>query len=415
VDGGQILVLALEGVMTVMSKPTLPALEPSQLAAIPIVDAHCHAVRPLDERLTVSSLERRISLSFMEQNQPDRGRRPLVRDWPGQTLPRPTLMLTYLYRHLAEFLGVPPEPEQVVAAREERAQDYPAYVQSLMRDAGIAQLVVDSGYPGDVPNDEFAAVTRLPVWEVLRIETVMSQAAAAASEFDGFVETVRARLDAGLRDPTCVGLKSVIAYCTGLAIGPEDPAAAAAEYAAFRQQPETRGFKALRDYFFHLGLKLCLAHDKPLQVHSGFGDDDIYFSRSAVRYLHDLLAFPPYSDCLVVLVHGGHPWAGEAAIMASLLPNVYLDISQSCPFISYGVADLLWEVLQVAPPAKVMYGSDAFHLPELYWLGARLGRYAVGTVVDRLVSAGFATADEGQQLARGILYDHAVDLYALPG
>jgi len=392
----------------------LDALAPVELATIPIVDAHCHAMRPLDEPLTVSSLERRISLSFMEQNQPDRGRRPGVKEWPGQTLPRPTLMLTYLYRQLAEFLGVPPEPEQVVAAREERAQDFPAYVQSLMHDAGIAQLVVDSGYPGNVPCDELAAATRLPVWEIVRIDQVMFLA-ASAPDFESFVERVRGRLEEGLADPRCVGLKSVIAYLTGLAIGPEDPAAAAAEYAAFREQPYGRGFKALREYVFHLGLKLCMAHAKPLQVHCGFGDDDICFSLAAPRYLYELLAFPPYSDCLVVLVHSGHPWAREAAIMANLLPNVYLDISQTCPFISYGVADLLWEVLQIAPPGKVMYGSDAFHLPELYWLGARLGRYAVGMVVDRLVSAGFATPAEGRQLARGILYDNAVDLYALPG
>jgi hypothetical protein len=324
-------------------------------------------------------------------------------------------MLTYLYRHLAEFLGVPPEPEQVVAAREKRAQEYPAYVQSLMGDAGIAQLVVDSGYPGDVPCDEFAAAAHLPVWEIVRIEKVMSLAAAAAPDFDSFVETVRARLDEGLRDSRCVGLKSAIAYLTGLAIGPENPAAAAAEYAAFREEPFGRGFKALRDYVFHLGMKLCMLHDKPLQVHCGFGDDDICFSLSAPRHLYELLAFPPYSDCLLVLVHGGHPWAREAAIMANLLPNVYLDISQTCPFISYGVADLLWEVLQIAPVGKVMYGSDAFHLPELYWLGAKLGRYAVGAVVNRLVSAGFATLADGQQLARSILHDNAVDLYALPG
>ena len=398
-----------------MPKRTLHALAPAELAAIPIVDAHCHAMRPLDERLTVSGLERRISLSFMEQNQPDRGRRPLVHNRPGQAMPRPTLMLTYLYRHLAEFLAVPPEPDQVVAAREERAQDYPAYVQSLMRDAGIAQLVVDSGYPGDVPCNEFAAATRLPVWEIVRIERVMFTAAATAPDFDSFVETVRAQLDESLRDPRCVGLKSVIAYLSGLAIGPEDPAAAAAEYAAFRQQPFGRGFKVLRDYFFHLGMKLCMLHNKPLQVHCGFGDDDICFSLSAPRHLYDLLAFPPYSDCLLVLVHGGYPWAREAAIMANLLPNVYLDISQTCPFVSYGVADLLWEVLQIAPLGKVMYGSDAFHLPELYWLGAKLGRCAVGTVVDRLVSAGFATPADGQQLARSILHDNAVDLYALPG
>jgi predicted TIM-barrel fold metal-dependent hydrolase len=210
-----------------------------------------------------------------------------------------------------------------------------------------------------------------------------------------------------------VGLKSVIAYLTGLNIGPEDPAASASQYPAFRQEPYKQDFRALRDYCLHLGLQLCMAHNKPLQVHCGFGDDDIRFSLSAPHNMYDLLAFPPYSDCLVVLVHGGHPWASEAAIMANLLPNVYLDISQTCPFISYGVADVLWDVLQVAPLGKVLYGSDAFHLPELYWLGAKIGRYAVREVVSRLINSGFCSAEEGVQIAQSILHDNAVELYEL--
>jgi hypothetical protein len=386
---------------------------PFELASIPIVDAHCHPMRPLAEPLTVATFESQMSLSFMEQNQPGQARRQSVRNWPANAFPRPTIMRNYLYRHLAEFLGVPPEPERIVAAREERARDYPAYVQALLSDAGVEQLVVDIGYPGPISCEEFAEVTRLPVWEILRLDAVMVEAAREADDFTRFVGLVRTRLDEGLRQPGCVGLKSVIAYLTGLNVGPQDPSEAAGQYPAFRQQPEKQAFKALRDYCFHVGLQLCMEHDKPLQVHCGFGDDDIRFSLVAPHHLYELLAFPPYSACLVVLVHGGHPWAGEAAIMTSLLPNVYMDISETCPFISYGVADLLWKVLQIAPLSKVMYGSDAFHLPELYWLGAKLGRYGVGEALSRLVSAGFANVAEAQQIARSVLHDNAVELYGL--
>jgi hypothetical protein len=119
----------------------------------------------------------------MEHNQPRRARRPLVREWPTQTLPRPTIMLNYLYRHLADWLGVAPEPERIIAAREERAQDFAAYVQALMRDGGIEQLVVDSGYPGQIPCAEFAQVTRLPTWEILRLDAVMFELAETTDDF----------------------------------------------------------------------------------------------------------------------------------------------------------------------------------------------------------------------------------------
>lgn len=384
-----------------------------ELADVPIVDAHCHPMRPLGEPLSVTTFERQMSLIFMEHNWPEHACRSLVREWPTHTLPRPTIMLNYLYRHLGDFLGVPPEPERVLAAREERAQDYAGYLQALLDDAGVEQLIVDTGYPGDIQLHDFGALAGLPLSEIVRIDQVMAQVAEESEGFRRFVEVYCTRLEESLRDSKCVGLKSIIAYLTGLDIGPQDPAEAAKQFPAFRQEPYCRDFKALRDYCFYLALERCMEFNKPLQIHSGFGDDDIVFTRCAPQYLHELLAFPPYSDCLVVLVHGGHPWSAEAAVMASLLPNVYLDISETCPFFSYGVAEMLWEVLQVAPLNKVMYGSDAIHVPELFWLGAKLGRYAVGNVLANLTSAGFSTPAEGRIIGRHILHDNAVALYRL--
>jgi len=395
-----------------MAKSASPSAGLVELSRISLVDAHCHPMRPLDQPLTVATFEQKISLSFMEHNQLSRARRDAVR-LPANTFPRPTVMLNYLYHQLGDFLGAAREPQRIIEARNERAQDYPAYVRALMKDAGIGQLVLDSGYPGSVPCDEFSTVARLPVWEILRIDQVMNQVAQQTDDFGRFVDLYRSRLDEGLRDDRCVGLKSVIAYLTGLDVGPEDAARAREEFPAFRQEPDRQDFKALRDYCFHLGLQLCLQHDKVMQIHCGFGDDDIRFSLAAPHHLYELFAFPPYSDCLVSLVHGGYPWHKEAAIMASLLPNVFMDISETCPFVSYGVADLLWDVLQIAPFSKVMYGSDAFHLPELYWLGAKLGRRAVNDVLSRLLAEGFLNRDEALQIARKVLADNAIELYGL--
>lgn len=383
------------------------------LDAIPIIDAHCHPMRAISKPLSINDFEQQMSLTFMEHNRFDSARRALVREWPDESLPRPTMMLNYLYRELARFLGVPADPMSVLVAREAESSDFPEYLQTLLNDAGIVHLIVDTGYPGDITLLDFDAIAGVNLSEIVRIDQVMSQTCKGFEDFNRFVEAYCSRLEEHLEDPRCVGLKSIIAYLTGLEIEPPNKTDANAQYHAFRQNPEKRDYKALRDYCLYKALDLCMEYDKPLQIHCGFGDDDILLSRSAPRYLHELLAFPPYSDCLVVLVHGGHPWSAEAAVMASLLPNVYLDISESCPFFSYGVSDMLWKILQVSPLNKVMYGSDAIHVPELFWLGAKLGRFALRQVLANLISQGFCSLAESETIARHILHDNAVELYKL--
>lgn len=381
---------------------------------IPIIDAHCHAVHSL-EPLTVTGFEGKISLSFMQHNRLGAARRPLVSSWPDDSFPRSTLMLNFLYRRLAEFLDMPCEPKKIIEARNERAADFPQYVQALMNDANIQQLVVDTGYPEpSIPVETFAGTTGLLVHEIVRIDNVMVQAAGETDDFDRFMADYNDRLDQSLRDPGCVGLKSVIAYLTGLAVDKATAADAERQYSAYRNAPWKRDFKALRDYTLLRALDLCREYNKPMQIHCGWGDDDIRLASVAPRHLYELLAFPPFSECLVVLVHGGYPWAKEAAIMANLLPNVYVDFSETCPFASFGIDDVLWELLQIAPVNKVMYGSDGFHLPELYWISAKIGRQAANRVLERLVAWDYLDLEQASKVARGIFHDNAAALYNLP-
>jgi hypothetical protein len=392
----------------------IPDAHNLDLAQIRVVDAHCHPVGPLEEPLTVSRFERLISLTFMEHNQTSRARRRLVSNWPVDSFPRTTMMLNYLYRQLADFLGAPLDPVRIIEVRNQRAKDYAGYTRDLMSDAGIEQLVVDSGFPGPRRDfEDFCQVVQIPVWEIVRTDHVMYEVSKDVDDFGRFIAAYSARLDENLHKSSCVGLKSEIAYLTGLNIGPLDIAEASKLYPAFRENPAARGFKALRDYCFHIGLQLCIERNKPMQIHCGFGSDDIRFSLAAPHNLYELLAFPPYSDCLVVLVHGGYPWAKEAAYMTNVLPNVFLDFSETCPLTAYGAGDTLWEIFQVAPINKVMYGSDAFLLPELFWLGTKLGRNAVNQVLSRLVDIGFLGKADVLTIARFILRDNAVELYQL--
>lgn len=383
------------------------------LDSIPVVDAHCHPVAPQPAPLSVSTFEQQISMSFMEQTVLSAARRELVRGWPSDSMPRRSMMLNMLYRQMAQFLQVPLDPESIIRTRNERAQEFDAYVRTLLDDAAIEQFVVDSGFPPDLL-ERFRKTASRPVWEVVRIENVMETAAQAEDSFDRYVDAYCTALEQSLRSDSCKGLKSVIAYLTGLDIGPKNEALAREAFPGFAEKPfELRTRKHLRDYCFHLALELCIEYDKPMQVHCGCGNDEIYLSRSAPNLMYELLVFPPYSDCIVVLVHGGYPWAQEAAIMANILPNLFLDISATCPFISYGVTDFLWDILKITPINKVMYGSDGFHMPELYWFSAKVGRNALGQVLSHLIDLGHVNESESLTIARHILHDNAVEVYGL--
>jgi predicted TIM-barrel fold metal-dependent hydrolase len=107
----------------------------------------------------------------------------------------------------------------------------------------------------------------------------------------------------------------------------------------------------------------------------------------------------------VVLLHAGYPFVREAAYLASVYPNVYVDFSQAAPLLAGpGLTRVLEELLALAPLTKVLYGSDAWGIPEWFWLAARAARRALGEALAWL------PAEEARWAARRVLHDNAAGL-----
>src|SRR5699024_2704153 len=123
--------------------------------------------------------------------------------------------------------------------------------------------------------------------------------------------------------------------------------------------------KELRDYCIHVAMEECTKADKVLHIHTGVGDGEVILSKASPSMLVDMLREEKYKNTKVHLVHGGYPWMEEAAFLTSILPNVYMDISLQNPFIGHGVKRIISQVFEFAPFNKVMYGSDAFTVPEM--------------------------------------------------
>jgi predicted TIM-barrel fold metal-dependent hydrolase len=171
--------------------------------------------------------------------------------------------------------------------------------------------------------------------------------------------------------------------------------------------------KLLRDHLLCRSLELCMEHDAPMQIHTGMGDFEVNLVLCRPAYLMDLLRFPTFRACRVILVHGGVPYSREAAYMSNVLPRVYVDVSEGIPFAGHAARDIFSEVLSLAPLSKVVYGSDGYAVPEINYTSAKLGKQALAQVLDGLVDDSMLNAMDVPRAAEMILAGTAKQLYRI--
>jgi predicted TIM-barrel fold metal-dependent hydrolase len=143
----------------------------------------------------------------------------------------------------------------------------------------------------------------------------------------------------------------------------------------------------------------------------GGDDPDIVLAHVRPQDVYDLLH--DHMDQPIVLIHGGYPWMAEAAYIASIMPFVYVDLSELLPWASLGVDRELETVLGVVPAGKVLYGSDEASEPEVLWVSARLAKRALERVLGAAVERDHLTLEEAERIGRGVLGANSARLHGL--
>lgn len=93
-------------------------------------------------------------------------------------------------------------------------------------------------------------------------------------------------------------------------------------------------------------------------------------------------AFP---DADFVLLHSSYPYTREAGYLASVYPNVYLDLGLVFPIVSRDAEEaVLRQSLEMVPTSRLMWSTDGHFFPEGFWLANRQFREALEKV--RLLS-----------------------------
>ncbi len=129
--------------------------------------------------------------------------------------------------------------------------------------------------------------------------------------------------------------------------------------------------------------------------------------------LKDLLDHPRYKQSRLVLVHGGYPYCFEAGYLASVYPNLYVDISEMIPFVPMGAYQGLRQIFDMCPFNKVLYGSDGFIIPEIHWLGAKMAKAALSSLFSHYIEAGLFDHDLALRVANMVFSETARKLYGL--
>ena len=358
----------------------------------PLVDNHAHEIRPIEGDLTPA-----VFAGYFTEG-------------PGVEQARHTINYRVGLDLLAEVFEAPDADEAELVARRAEVE-FESHAADLLSRANLSHILQDTGTPPGSDPETFAAYTDADVRPILRIENLVEELVETTGEFAAFEAALRAGLTDALEGDH-VGLKSIIAYRTGLDIADPTREEAAAALERVRGAWDGRIEEpVLLDWVIHLAATVAGEHDAPLQVHSGFGDPDAHPTFVDPARAYDFCRAHPGTD--VVFLHAGYPYTRKASYIVSVLENAYLDLGMTIPFIQHGTEDLLRGALELAPTSKLLYSSDGFVVPEWYYLAARRFRSALETVLVGLVEDGYLDETDAERIARQLMRENALDVYDL--
>jgi hypothetical protein len=365
--------------MDAMSEPSQLPLLPF-VAAQPLIDHHCHGVlRAAGGATAGAAADAGPDLAGL-LNEADGAA-------TADGMPFDSLAGLALRRWCPPLLGLPPHASARAYQERRAALDGEEVTRRFLGASGLAALCVDTGYTpaGLLTPAETADLAGATAFEVVRLEQVaesLARAGVRAADFpDAYRKALGERVSAPSFGSVVVGFKSIAAYRVGLELdgrrpGDGEVVAAVARWlggkAGADGRPPRLADEVLHRFFVWCGADLGL----PVQFHVGYGDRDIDLHRGNPLLLTGLLRALEPTGVPVMLLHN-YPYHREAGYLAQVFPHVYADLGLATHNVGARATALLAEALELVPLRKFLFSSDAFGLPELYYLGTLLFRRAL--------------------------------------
>ena len=367
----------------------------AEIADLGLVDHHCHGV-------SVGPLDHDDFASLLTEG----GREML-----GAIDPMATPLGLAIRSLCAPVLDVDPHAPITEYLKHRSALGEITVAQRMLGGAGLSDILIDTGHLSDqvlTPAD-MEPLGQFKTYEIVRIEAVAEEVFASAGR-EAFIHEFAQTLSD--RAASAVGLKSIIAYRAGLDIDADRPSLQETSEALARWSAGSRMEDAvLLRHCLWVGVDVAEELGIPIQLHSGFGDRDLELWRADPTRFTPWLGRIP-SSVNICFLHCW-PYHRQAAFLAAVYPNVYFDTGEVNTHAALGYDRILAEALEVAPFEKVLYSSDAFGLPELYYLGSKRFRSALSALLDDWRRRGFCSLSDAAEIATAIGRDNAQDLYGL--
>ncbi|MFD7246616.1 amidohydrolase family protein [Streptomyces massasporeus] len=364
------------------------------LDSLRLVDHHCHGTVTAD-------LGRDAFESLLTEGEA----------WPGIS-PFDSPVGVAVRRHCAPLLDLPRHApaEEYLARRSELGRR--EVQRRFLRAAGTDVFCVDTGYAPDplTTPREIAEAAGGISYEVVRLEGVGEAVQAAGVEPDAYAEAFRNAALEAVRRPGVVAVKSVAAYRTGFDLDPARPTEAEVTEAA--RTWLSRGGRLDDPVLVRHLLWTAVDLGLPLQLHTGFGDNDIRLHQVDPTHLTDWLHLT--AGTVPVLLLHCWPYQRQAAYLAAVFEQVYLDVGLTLHHVGPARAGaVLAEALEITPFRKLLYSSDAYGVAEFYHLGALAFRQGLAELLQERADADELSLPDALRIARWTGRDNALRVYRL--
>ncbi|MFD6169405.1 amidohydrolase family protein [Streptomyces coeruleorubidus] len=365
------------------------------LDALGLVDHHCHGTVAAD-------LDREAFEPLLTEGDA----------WPGVS-PFDSPVGVAVRRHCAPLLDLPRHApvERYLARRSELGRR--EVQRRFLHASGTDVFCVDTGFAPDrlTTPREIAEAAGGSAYEVVRLESVAESVRATGVEPDGYSDAFRAAALEAVRRPGVVGVKSVAAYRTGFDLDPARPSDAEVTGAA--RHWTARGGRLDDPVLVRHLLWTAVDLGLPLQLHTGFGDNDIRLHRADPARLTDWLHLT--AGTIPVLLLHCWPYQRQAAYLTAVFEQVYLDVGLTLHHVGPARAGaVLAEALEITPFRKLLYSSDAYGVPEFFHLGALAFRQGLAGLLQERVDADELSLPDALRIARWAGRDNARRVYRLP-
>jgi len=372
------------------------------LSDIPIVDHHAHPLR----RIQPAKPDEWLGF-FTESSDPDL----VLHHVPH------TLFFQYAVQALSALLDCDASAVAVLNGRDLLGQH--GWAKLLIQNANINTMLMDYGFRGKESYSHAEMKDLLPcrIEPILRLETLAQELIIKQDTFDQFMDSFVAEVEnAGANG--YIALKSIIAYRTGLDIREWPHGEVESAFFQVKEQARRTGkirlaSPPINDLLVLRALEIASRQEMPVQFHTGYGDSDVDLRLANPLHFRPWLQSGKFTRVPWVILHMGYPYLRESAYLSSIYPNIFVDLSLAIPFAVAEVQTMLFQLLGLAPTSKLLYASDGFSVPELFWLGAKVCRTALGRVLDQLVADNILTAAKAYVSAEQILFRNSDMLYNL--